>query len=193
MNKTLSFLLGAVVFTATSTSVYAQQPAPAQSPTAYADSIKPNPADVQSVDAIIAALYNVISGPAGQARDWNRFRSLFAREARLVPHQKLPDGKFVTVPLSPDGYIKRASARFATNGFFEKEIARRTERFGNIVHVFTTYEGREKEADEKPFVRGINSVQLLNDGARWYILTVFWQAESPDTPLPDKYLKSVKD
>jgi hypothetical protein len=167
--------------------------APAMPPTAYADSIKPNPADVQSTDAIVAALYNVISGPAGQARDWNRFRSLFAREARLVAHQKMPDGKFVTVPMTPDGYIKRATARFQTNGFFEKEIARRTERFGNIVHVFTTYEARENATDEKPMIRGINSIQLLNDGTRWYVLTVFWQAESPDTQLPDKYLQTVKE
>jgi hypothetical protein len=72
--------------------------------------------------------------------------------------------------------------------FFEKEVARRTESFGNIAHVFSTYESRRKSDDAKPFARGINSIQLMNDGKRWWIVTVFWQGEGPGNPLPEKHL-----
>lgn len=77
----------------------------------------------------------------------------------------------------------------AQEGFFETEIARRTEEFGNIVHVWSTYEARHKADDSKPFMRGINSIQLINDGKRWWVMTIMWQAENPDSPLPEKYLK----
>ena len=78
-------------------------------------------------------------------------------------------------------------------GVFEKEIARRTETFGNIAHVFSTYEVRRKAEDKEPFIRGINSIQLMNDGKRWWIVTVFWEAERPDNPLPKKYLETKTD
>src|SRR5688500_13434737 len=94
----------------------AQQPTPAA-----------NPADVASIDAILAALYDVISGPAGQARNWDRFRSLFAPGARLIPARPRPDGGADAVVLDVDGYIGRTSRFFEQNGFFEKELARKTE------------------------------------------------------------------
>ena len=147
-----------------------------------------NPADVSSPDAILAALYDVISGPAGQARDWNRFRSLFAPGARLIPTGRRPDGTTGARVLSPEDYIARTTPVFEKDGFYEKEIARRTERFGNILHAFSTYEARRKADDAQPFLRGINSIQLYFDGSRWWILTVFWQPETPDSPLPKDYL-----
>jgi reactive intermediate/imine deaminase len=147
-----------------------------------------NPADVNSVDAIMKAVYDVISGDAGQKRDWDRFQSLFYKDARLIPTSKNAETNlFGANPLTPDGYIKRVEPVFAQNGFYEKEIARKTETYGNIVHAFSTYEARRKKDDEKPFLRGINSFQLLSDGKRWWILTIFWQAETPDNPIPSKY------
>jgi len=150
-----------------------------------------NPADVASPDAILAALYDVISGPAGKKRDWDRFRSLFAPGARMIPVGARPaaeGGGLAARVLTPEEYITRSGPFLENNGFFENEIARRTERFGNILHTFSTYEGRHAAADEKPFLRGINSIQLYNDGSRWWILTVFWQAESPSNPLSPEYL-----
>jgi len=91
--------------------------------------------------------------------------------------------------MDPEGYISGSSNSLETNGFFEKEIARRVEVFGNIAHVFSTYEARRKADDEKPFMRGINSFQLMNDGNRWWVVTIFWQGERPDSPIPEKYLK----
>lgn len=146
-----------------------------------------NPADVSSPDAILAALYDVISGPAGQKRNWDRFHSLFAPGARLIPTGRAQSGEFRLRVLTPEEYVTRSSPGMESGGFFEREIARRSERFGNIVHAFSTYEGR-RTADGAPFVRGINSIQLFFDGARWWIVTVYWQAETPDTPLPKQYL-----
>src|SRR5262245_52222834 len=172
---------------AMTTSAQTPSPTPAASPTATAPAA--NPADVATMDAIVAALYNVISGPAG-ARDWNRFRSLFAPGARLIANGVRPDGEVVSRVMSPDDYAGRNGPFFEKNGFFEREISRRTERFGMIAHVFSTYESRHAADDTKPFARGINSIQLLNDGKRWWIVTVFWQGEDEKTPLPAEYLRS---
>jgi hypothetical protein len=146
--------------------------------------------DVASADSIIAALYDVISGGPGVARDWTRFRNLFHPDARLIPTGKdSQSGTLSARSFTPDEYIKRSEPFMMKNGFFEKEIARRTLVFGGIVHCFSTYEGRNKESDPKPFLRGINSIQLLNDGKRWWVLTVYWQAETPDNQLPSEFLK----
>jgi hypothetical protein len=149
-----------------------------------------NPADVASMDAIIAALYDVISGPAGKKRDWDRMRSLFVPGARLIPTGPRPGGGAGSRVLTVDEYIARAAAFFDKEGFYERETARRTEAFGSIAHLFSTYESRHKPDDAQPFQRGINSIQLMNDGQRWWVVTIFWQGEDKEHPLPQKYLKS---
>lgn len=152
-----------------------------------------NPADVASIDAIITAAYDVISGPAGQKRDWDRERSLFIPGARLIPTTKVAgdvnsDGTITSDVLDIDGFIERSRDYLEKNGFFEKEIARRTEQFGHIAHVWSTYESRHNEDDLEPFMRGINSIQLLYDDSRWWIVTIYWQQESVEDPIPAKYL-----
>lgn len=149
-----------------------------------------NPADVATIDSTIAALYDVISGPAGKKRNWDRFRSLFIPGARLIPTGQRQGGGFGSTVLDPEGYITRSSPFLEEQGFFEKEIARRTETFSNIAHVFSTYEARRKADEKEPFMRGINSIQLMNDGKRWWIVTIFWEAERPDNLLPKKYLET---
>ena len=150
------------------------------------------PADVASVDAIITALYDVISGPVGQKRDWDRLRSLFAPNAKMLPVLRNQAGAFAPAHLTPDDYIRRSGEMLEKFGFSEKEIARRTEQFGNIVHVWSTYEGKF-EAPNPPVAppRGINSIQLYNDGKRWYVLNLMWEAERADNKLPQRYLKTV--
>ncbi|MEY2491404.1 MAG: hypothetical protein QOH24_355 [Verrucomicrobiota bacterium] len=151
-----------------------------------------NPADVVSIDAIINAAYDVISGPADKKRDWNRERSLFLPGARLMPTVKEPavavSDKLGPQMLDVEGFIKRSASYFEKNGFFEKEIARRTEQFGQIAHVWSTYESRHNADDPEPFMRGINSIQLFYDGNRWWIVSIYWQHESPEHPIPEKYL-----
>ena len=158
--------------------------APATSPTA-------DPKDVATMDSIVAALYDVISGPAGQKRNWDRFRSLFVPGARLIPTGRNPQtGEVASRVRTPEEYITRSAPLLEQNGFFEREISRRTESYGNIAHLFSTYESRHKAEDEKPFARGINSIQLMNDGKRWWVVTIFWQGEDDKTPLPAEYLRT---
>jgi hypothetical protein len=145
-------------------------------------------ADVASPEAILAATYDVISGPKGKARDWDRFRSLFLPGARLIPTSRNEaGGGFSAHPYTPEEYVARATPFFEKEGFFEKEAARRMERYGNIVQAFSTYESRHDAAGE-PFARGINSFQLFFDGTRWWVVTIFWQAETADTPIPKEFL-----
>jgi hypothetical protein len=186
-NKTGGVALVALILTGLSTAsaVSARVQAPQADKPAQPAA---NPADVASMDSIIAALYDVISGPAGKKRDWDRMRSLFIPGARLIPTGKRQSGEIVSRVLTVEDYIKGSAKALEEGGFFEKEIARRTELYGNIAHVFSTYDSRRKSDDAKPFARGINSIQLMNDGKRWWIVTVFWQAEGPDNPLPEKYL-----
>jgi hypothetical protein len=143
--------------------------------------------DVQSVDNIIAALYHVICGEPGETRDWNRFKNLFASDAKLIPTIKNQDGKITYRALTPDEYVQLFSSRIPT-GFFERELHRVTEQFGTVTHAFSTYETRERK-DGPVTNRGINSIQLFFDGTRYYIMNVYWCAESMGYTLPEKYLK----
>src|SRR6266581_9082922 len=157
-----------------------------------------NPSDVESIEAIVAAAYDVISGPAGKKRDWKRERSLFISGARLIPTAKTVtrdkgqmtgSSNLRSQILDVDGYIARVEPYFATTGFYEKEVARRVEQFGQIAHVWSTYESRHDPSDAVPFMRGINSIQLFNDGNRWWILSIYWQQESPQHAIPEKYFQ----
>jgi hypothetical protein len=148
-----------------------------------------DPADVASIDAIITAAYDGISGAAGEKRDWDRERSLFYPGARLIPIAK-PGANDRLAPqmLDVEGFIARVEQYVTESGFFEKEIARRTEQFGRIAHVWSTYESRHNADDPKPFMRGINSIQLFYDGSRWWIVGIYWQQESPEHPVPENYV-----
>ncbi len=150
------------------------------------------PSDVASPDAIMAATYEVISGPATQKRNWDRFHSLFYPDARLVRTAPKKEGGFSATAFTPQGYVDRASLYFEKNSFFEREIARHTERWGNILQAFSTYESRHDAKDTLPFARGINSFQLFFDGNRWWILTIFWQEETAQNPLPAEYLPASR-
>ncbi|WP_425154203.1 hypothetical protein [Candidatus Palauibacter sp.] len=146
--------------------------------------------DVESIDSILTALYDVISGPAGEARDWDRFKSLFIPEARLIPTRRSEAGGHGYRVWSPGEYAAQAGSSLEQNGFFEFEIARTMERFGPVVHAFSSYESKRNADDPDPFARGINSIQLMHDGRRWYVVTIYWAGERPDLPIPERYLPS---
>ena len=147
------------------------------------------PGDVATVDGIIAALYDVISGPAGQARNWDRFRSLFVPEAKLIP-TGFPEGSTRARVrfLSVEDYITGSGPSLAERGFFEREIGRVAERFENIVHAFSSYKSR-RTADGDVIQRGINSIQLTWDGERWWIANIMWRGVGPNVEMPAKYLR----
>jgi hypothetical protein len=144
--------------------------------------------DVASIDAIITALYASISGPPGQPRDWPRMRSLLLPDARLVPTGRRPDGTFALTQLDVDGFIERSGAQLVEIGFREIEVARRTEQYGNMAHAFSTYDSFRRD-ETTAYARGINSIQLWNDGARWWILSIYWEGERSDNPIPARYLR----
>lgn len=186
-----SLALTALLGVAVTVPALAQEARPAAAPAVPA-AVAPSAAasaDVASVDAIIAALYDVISGPAGKERDWNRLRSLFTPQGKMMAVGNRPDGSMPTAVMTVDDYIGRVTKPFAESGFYESELARTTEVFGPIAHVFSTYESRHAPSDAAPFQRGINSVQLTYDGRRWWIASLLWRAETDKQPLPARYLQ----
>ena len=140
---------------------------------------------MKSIDDILAALYGVISGPAGE-RDWDRFRSLFLPQARLTAATKNADGTSRIRPMGVEDYAKGAGNYFLQHAFYESPIVNRVQTFGNVTQVFSSYESR-RALGEAPFARGINSIQLLNDGSRWWIVSILWDEERPDNPLPKEF------
>jgi hypothetical protein len=156
-----------------------------------------NPGDVDTVDHLVASLYDVVSGPAGP-RDWDRFRSLFLPDARIVsivsesaakkdaPARK-DDADFVT----PDRFAQENDAYLKTHGFFERSIANRSEEFGNLIEVWRTSELRDAKDDAQPFSRGIDSFQIVHAHGRFWIASLLIDHERPGVTLPEKYLKNA--
>jgi hypothetical protein len=143
--------------------------------------------DVKSMEAILGAIYDVISGPAG-GRDWKRFRSMFLPEARFTQVVTGPDGSKMVITWNVDEFIRDAGEVFSKEPFYEKAMVNQPESFGNVTQVFSSYESRHSPSD-KPFERGINSIQLLNDGTRWWVVSILWDSERADNSLPAKFAK----
>lgn len=180
MHRTLTFLalsFSVVAGLGIGRPGFAQQETAGPAPPPAAD-----PADVESIDAIIAALYDVISGPAGE-RDWDRFRSLFAPKATLSPMAPRPDESTPVRVITPDEYVQFGSAYFMENPFYEREAGRELEQFGNVANAMSFYESRNAP-DEEPFTRGVNTITLLHDGARWYVLSIAWDEVREGFPAP---------
>lgn len=149
------------------------------------------PADVASPEAIVQAVYATISGPAGQARDWPRLRSLMLPEGRFVATHVLNDGSVRTRLLSVEQYISGADKAFATMGFFEHGVIAHIDRLPHVATVVSPYVSR-KSPGEKPFARGVNQFQLVNDGKRWWIVDIIWEDEGPLNPLPPDAAELLK-
>lgn len=153
-----------------------------------ADSVPPpppaRPGDVATIDSILSTLYAVISGPVGQPRQWDRFMSLFGPGARLIPTRCPPEGTCTVRVLTPAEYRQRADSALVASGFMERELSRKTERYGSIAQAFSSYASFHR-GEGAPFARGINSIQLFWDGQRWWVMSIFWDSERPHNPLPD--------
>lgn len=147
------------------------------------------PEDVSSIDAILASVYDVISGGPGVERDWDRFRSLFLPEGRLIPGGNGQDGRARYRVLSVEDYIELAGPQLEGGGFFEREIGKVVERFGNVAHAFSAYASRRALDDPEPFQRGVNGFQLWHDGERWWIVSILWDWERPGEPIPERYIR----
>lgn len=144
--------------------------------------------NVSTLDKTIETLYSVISGEKGEERNWLLFKHLFHPNAKLIPSGTDNEGQTIARFLKPDDYIKTSGKWLVENGFYEVELNRKTDAFGNITQVFSTYESYKSKSDSEPFMRGINSIQLLNDGKRWWIINIYWMQESEASPIPSAYL-----
>jgi hypothetical protein len=147
--------------------------------------LKPRPEDVASPDAIIAAMYDTISGPAGK-RNWQRERSLYLPGARLIPIGRRVHKEGELRVMSLEEWIDDVTPFFAENDFWETEVVRHMDRFGNMIQAFSTYEAR-KEKDGPAIARGINSIQLVFHEKRWWIASVMWDNESRENPIPEEF------
>ena len=154
-------------------------------------SIVARTSDVSTVDSIIAALYQTISGPVGQPRQWDRFSTLFHPEARLIPTRCPEAGTCTLRVMTPAQYRQNADTFLVKEGFQETELARSTERYGNIAQAFSSYQSFRR-GETTPFTRGINSIQLFWDGTRWWVLSIFWDSERPGNPLPAAFEKRAQ-
>ena len=145
----------------------------------------PRPEDVATIDAVMRAFYEVISGPAGQPRDWRRDSSLYIPEVRFVAMSE-QNGRPVANVITHAEFARQSDPALV-RGFWETEIHKVIRRFGNIAHVFSTYAFRTA-ANGPVLGRGVNSVQLYWDGSRWWITNVIWDDERPNNPIPPELL-----
>ena len=186
MNLFSRFAAGAMVALCALPAAFAAEPTPAPAATAPQHAARAE--DVASVDSIVAALYDSISGPIGQARDFDRLRSLFMPDGRMASIGG-KNGTWAPRMMSVEGYIERNQRVLVEKGFFETEVSRVTEQFGQLAHVFSTYEARLGSKESAPAMRGINSIQLYHDGSRWWIMSLVWRAEDDKLKLPERYLQ----
>jgi hypothetical protein len=143
---------------------------------------------VKTLDNIISTLYTTVSGNKTQERNWELFRYLCHKDAKLIYFSKTKSGEDIIRYMTQDEYISSASEHFSNSDFFEREIHRTVNTFGPITQVFSTYESLKSEKADTPFTRGINSIQLLNDGKRWWLINIYWTGESETNPIPKQYL-----
>jgi hypothetical protein len=152
------------------------------------DQTKDYSKNTATVDTMIETLYTVISGDKGVERDWELFKHLFHKDAKLIPVGKTKDNNIEARYITPEQYIKTSGKWVTENGFHENEINRVTKVVGEITHVFSTYEAFKSKDDTESFMRGVNSIQLMNNCKRWYIINISWTQETEENPIPEAYL-----
>jgi hypothetical protein len=160
---------------------------------------RPRPVVVSfaTVDAALDALYKSVSHGNDAEPDWNLMRELFLPVGQLIPPKRPQEDRFTV--LDVDGFQERvrkgiaaAKVKGESSAFFEKEVSRKTDCFGNVCQAFSTYEARRDPADEKPFASGINSIQLVRDESGWHVASVVWDTVRPDNPIPPEYAGKPK-
>ena len=138
------------------------------------------------LDALLREFYAAISGPAGP-RDWWRERAIFHPSARLMRTGVDERGRPWIRVMSVDDYIADTMPFFAANDFYEIEVARRVDRFGNVAHARSVYEARRSPDSPELLKRGVNSIQLFHDGDRWWIVSVLWDNEREGVEVPAEW------
>lgn len=150
--------------------------------------------NLTTVDGIVHALYDAISGPVGEERNWNKFRNLFDENARMYSTVPVKDSITALRCITPQEYAERNKTRFADIGFYEEELYRIANTFGAGTQILSTYELHFTNKDgEQEITKGINNIQLYFDGERYFIVSVFWDANSKNIEVPERYLPKDKN
>ncbi|MCK5438754.1 MAG: hypothetical protein KAI97_02365 [Gemmatimonadetes bacterium] len=178
--RTLSVVVGWGSIWATFVAGQEAQPDPVR-----VSEIEPLAADVESIDGIVAAFYDVISGPSGEPRQWDRDATLYPPNVQFTPTSVSSSGEVLGQLMTKQDFIHRSNDYLVDSGFLEREIHRVTRRFGNVADVASTYEWTTEDGDTG---RGINFIHLFHDGLRWWITHATWDSERADNPIPVEFL-----
>ena len=144
--------------------------------------------DVSTIEGIVKASYETISGPVGVPRQWGRDRTLFAPSIRFVSlHSDLKTGKVTVRESNYQEYLDQTDAFATKEGFTEVELGHIVKQYGNVATVLSSYEGKVQSTG-KVITRGVNIFSLYNDGQRWWIQTMQWDQERPGNPVPAELL-----
>jgi hypothetical protein len=143
--------------------------------------------DVGTIEGIVTASYETISGGVGGPRQWGRDRTLFDPNSRSVSvHVDAKTGAIKTTSMTEQDFADQSDASLVKDGFTERELKHIIKRFGNVATVLSSYEGTV--ASGKVITRGVNIFQLYFDGKRWWILSMVWDEERPGNPIPKELL-----
>jgi hypothetical protein len=153
--------------------------------------ITARPEDVGSIEGIVKASYETISGGVGVPRQWGRDRTLFAPSVRYIALSRGKAGEVHARTSDYQGYLNESDGFLVKEGFTEVELGREIKRFGNVATVLSSYEGRVQSAG-KVTTRGVNIFSLYFDGKRWWIQTMMWDEEGPGNPIPANLLPGKK-
>jgi hypothetical protein len=150
--------------------------------------VEPRPEDVGSIEGIVKASYETISGGVGVPRQWGRDETLFDPNVRFVAVERDPkSGEIVAMITTHQEFVDEADSSTVKEGFTERELAHTVQRFGNVATVLSSYEGKNASTG-KVVTRGVNIFQLYFDGKRWWILSMVWDRETPANPIPAELL-----
>lgn len=146
--------------------------------------VEPRAEDVGSIEGIVKASYETISGGVGVPRQWGRDETLFDPNVRFVAVERDPkSGAIVAMITTHQEFVDEADGTIVKEGFTERELAHTVQRFGNVATVLSSYEGKNASTG-KVITRGVNIFQLYYDGKRWWILSMVWDQETPANPIP---------
>jgi len=155
--------------------------------------IAARPEDVSTIEGIVKASYETISGGVGVPRQWGRDRTLFAPSVQYVSLSKSREGEVRARTSDYQKYLNESDGFLVKEGFTEVELGQEIKRFANVATVLSSYEGRIQSTGKVEVVtRGVNIFSLYFDGKRWWIQTMMWDEESPENPIPANLLPGKK-
>jgi len=143
----------------------------------------------KSIDTITSVLLEIVSGKAGEKRDWSRFENLFKPYAILTT-VSLKGKQYMAKNYSVKEFIDIANMNSLKTDFTESEFSEKIVVFGNIAHVFQVYVSNTGASGQN--IRGVNSYQLVFDQERWWIVSVTWQVETEKFRIPPELLGTDK-